>query len=169
MNEAGKNKHPAAVNNRTVKQNQQQNDQQQHPNYQTQSSFERQLGLSNITALSESAAGDRHSLPRVSSSSSAAASSKNAFALETIRRELQRVQNGSGPRQVISMSNGGIQKEQFKSNSFNDLHQGYRDATAAIDQRFFNIIMSLPYGFDEVQYIFVITKYKLYVNFYYKK
>lgn len=159
MSDPGKNKHSIIASNRVVKQTQQQMNSDQHPGYQSQVSFERQLGLSgstNITALSESAAGDRRSFPRVSSGSS----SKNAFALETIRRELQRVQNGTRQLITSNTSNGSMQKENIKSSSFTDLRQGY--AASSVDQQYLNVILSLPYGFDEVGFYFVIQIFSLF-------
>ena len=98
MGEPGKSsKHSVIASNRAIRDihqslkhlqvsqntNNSQQQQQQHVyENQNQLTFERQLGLSSNSVLSESVAGDRRSYPRVASSS------KQAFALEHIRNAL---------------------------------------------------------------------------------
>ena len=117
---------------------------------QNQSSFERQLGLSNnIAPLSEASAGDRWSFPRPSS--------QNAYALENIRRDLQTMPTSTTDWRQIDGDN--MQRNDYlKSNSYTDLHQIHHGDRATYENKSTDQQYKLEYlvssGYDEVSFKF---------------
>lgn len=118
---------------------------------QSQSAFERPLGLQNtFSVLSEASAGDRRSYPRSSNSASS-----SAAALEDIRRDLQDMSpSTSSTMDYRYLSNDSdSSRSELNSSSFTDIpnmqHNYYERQSSKLkpnEQR----RLLLSYGYDEV-------------------